>query len=275
MPEKYRTMQEIAYDAIRDGILAGRHGPGQRLIADDLAKELGVSRMPVREALHRLEVAGLVTITPHRGAVVSELSENECVEIYHVRAVLDGLATRLATPHLSEADETICKSCHGATVDLAGLKGQFDVNRANLQKAFDAAVKTAVGTSHYLLNSKTTAGVTTYAVITKTEAPTSVVLTGGRSVTVTFTYATPFDNGFGTSVTTLGVPFRRVSLSSTLNAAGDGFDAPLFATDGIIAKASWNLGMVNAANVIHNPSFTFQVLSATTEKFLASGGSGL
>lgn len=104
MPEKYRTMQEIAYDAIRDGILAGRHAPGQRLIADELAKNLGVSRMPVREALHRLEVAGLVTITPHRGAVVSELSEAECIEIYHVRAVLDGLATRLATPNLTEAD---------------------------------------------------------------------------------------------------------------------------------------------------------------------------
>ena len=97
-------MQEIAHDAIRDGILTGRHAPGQRLIADDLAKELGVSRMPVREALHRLEVAGLVTIAPHRGAVVSELSETECIEIYHVRAVLDGLATRLATPNLSEAD---------------------------------------------------------------------------------------------------------------------------------------------------------------------------
>jgi len=104
MPEKYRTMQEIAYDAIRDGILAGRHAPGQRLIADELAKELGVSRMPVREALHRLEVAGLVTITPHRGAVVSALSEAECIEIYHVRAVLDGLATRLATPNLTEVD---------------------------------------------------------------------------------------------------------------------------------------------------------------------------
>jgi DNA-binding GntR family transcriptional regulator len=106
MPEKYRTMQEIAYGAIRDGILAGRHGPGQRLIADELAKELGVSRMPVREALHRLEAAGLVTITPHRGAMVSELSENECAEIYHIRAVLDGLATRLASPNLSQADHT-------------------------------------------------------------------------------------------------------------------------------------------------------------------------
>lgn len=106
MPEKYRTMQEIAYGAIRDGILTGRHCPGQRLIADDLAKELGVSRMPVREALHRLEAAGLVTMAPHRGAVVSELSENECAEIYHIRAVLDGLATRLAASNLSDADHT-------------------------------------------------------------------------------------------------------------------------------------------------------------------------
>ena len=104
MPEKYRTMQEIAYGAIRDGILDGRYGPGQRLVAEDLAKELGVSRMPVREALHRLEAAGLVAIAPHRGAMVSELSENECAEIYHIRAVLDGLATRLAAPHLSAAD---------------------------------------------------------------------------------------------------------------------------------------------------------------------------
>jgi len=104
MTEKYRTMQEIAYGAIRDAILTGRHGPGQRLIADELAKELGVSRMPVREALHRLEAAGLVTIAPHRGAMVSELSESECAEIYHIRAVLDGLATRLASPNLSHGD---------------------------------------------------------------------------------------------------------------------------------------------------------------------------
>ncbi len=100
----YRTMQEIAYDAIRDAVLSGRYAAGKRLIADEVAKELGVSRMPVREALHRLGVAGLITITPHRGAVVSQLSETEIVEIYHIRAVLDGLAARLATPNLTPAD---------------------------------------------------------------------------------------------------------------------------------------------------------------------------
>jgi DNA-binding GntR family transcriptional regulator len=100
----YRTMQEIVYDTIRDAILSGRYRPGQRLVADELAREMGVSRMPVREALHRLEATGLVTLTPHRGAVVNELSEGEIIEIYHIRAVLDGLATRLAAPHLAKPD---------------------------------------------------------------------------------------------------------------------------------------------------------------------------
>ena len=77
---------------------------GHRLVADDLAQEFGTSRMPVREALQRLENAGLVSITPHRGAVVSELSEQEIVEVYHIRAVLEGLAARLAAPHLGPAD---------------------------------------------------------------------------------------------------------------------------------------------------------------------------
>jgi DNA-binding GntR family transcriptional regulator len=103
---QYRTMPEIAYDTIRDAILSGRHAPRQRLVTEDLARELGVSRMPVREALRRLEVSGLVTITPHKGAVVSQLSEAEVAEIFHIRAVLEGLATRLAATKLTPADHT-------------------------------------------------------------------------------------------------------------------------------------------------------------------------
>lgn len=104
MATAYRTMKDIAYDAIREAILSGRFAPGQRLVADELAQEFGTSRMPVREALQRLENAGLVSITPHRGAVVSELSEQEIGEVYHIRAVLEGLAARLAAPHLGPAD---------------------------------------------------------------------------------------------------------------------------------------------------------------------------
>ena len=117
----YRTMQEIVYDTIRESILNGHYPPGHRLVADDLAQEMGVSRMPIREALHRLEVAGLVTMMPHRGAVVSEFSEPDIIEVYHIRAVLDGLAARLAIPNLTDADFK-----------------QFDKLIAEMQKGIDS-----------------------------------------------------------------------------------------------------------------------------------------
>ncbi len=100
----YRTMQEIAYESMREAILTGRYAPGDHLTLEDLARELGTSMMPIREALKRLELAGLVRIVPHRGAVVSELSRREIVEIYQMRAVLEGLAVRLAAPKM-QADE--------------------------------------------------------------------------------------------------------------------------------------------------------------------------
>ena len=101
---KYRTMQEIVYNTIKERILAGTYSPGERLITNDLANELGVSRMPVREALQRLEAAtGLVTLIPHKGATVNVVSQDDIVEVFHMRAVLEGLAARLACPHMSKS----------------------------------------------------------------------------------------------------------------------------------------------------------------------------
>jgi DNA-binding GntR family transcriptional regulator len=142
MISTYRTLQEIAHDTIRDAILNGRYQPGQRLVADDLAKDVGVSRMPIREALHRLEVGGLVTMTPHRGAVVNEISEDEIIEIYHIRAVLDGLATRLATPHLTQDDHERLRTivdAMGAAVKAKDLDRVLRVNREFHQIVWRAA----------------------------------------------------------------------------------------------------------------------------------------
>jgi DNA-binding GntR family transcriptional regulator len=100
---RYRTMQEIVYETIKERILKGQYQPGQRLITGDLSTEMGVSRMPVREALHRLEAAtGLITLTPHKGAVVSESSEDDQRDIFRIRAVLEALATRLACAGISK-----------------------------------------------------------------------------------------------------------------------------------------------------------------------------
>ena len=89
--KKYRTMQEIVYGTIKERILKGQYSPGQRLITNDLATGLGVSRMPIREALQRLEAAtGLVTLIPHKGAVVNVISDDDIAEVFRIRVVLEG-----------------------------------------------------------------------------------------------------------------------------------------------------------------------------------------
>ncbi len=141
MVANYRTLKEIVFDALREAILHGKYQPGQHLVADDLARELGVSRMPVREALHRLEVTGLVSITPHRGAVINELSESEIIEIYHIRAVLEGLAARLAVVNLLPADH---QQLTMILVEMAQMAhaGKVDA-MLNLNQAFHRVIWTA------------------------------------------------------------------------------------------------------------------------------------
>jgi len=98
--EDYRTMQDIVFTALRNDIFAGKLKPGERLNTARLAERLGVSRMPVREALSRLISVGLVENLPHRGTFVKKLSVDDVVEIYCIRAALEGIAARLAAPRL-------------------------------------------------------------------------------------------------------------------------------------------------------------------------------
>ncbi|WP_207538483.1 GntR family transcriptional regulator [Sabulicella rubraurantiaca] len=89
---------------VQEAIRSGRLALGQRLIEADLARELGVSRGSLREALNRLSTAGLVEIVPNRGAVVRRLSRKEVADRYQIRARLEGLAAALAAERLHEAD---------------------------------------------------------------------------------------------------------------------------------------------------------------------------
>ena len=101
---QYRTIKHIVYDELRRSIVTGKYPAGSRLVADHLARQLGVSPTPVREALHRLEAEGLVRVNPHHGVEVSQLSIQEIIEIYQIRGALECLATRLAAAHLTEGD---------------------------------------------------------------------------------------------------------------------------------------------------------------------------
>jgi DNA-binding GntR family transcriptional regulator len=98
-------------ERLLEGILNGEYRPDSRIIETQVARELGTSQAPVREALRGLEALGLVEITPFRGARVRQPSRREIIEAYAVRSALEALAARLAVPSLSDAN----------LVELAGL----------------------------------------------------------------------------------------------------------------------------------------------------------
>ncbi|GAB2570657.1 GntR family transcriptional regulator [Microlunatus antarcticus] len=92
------------YGAIREGIRSGEIAAGSRLRLRDLAAQLGTSPMPVREAIGRLEQNGLVVRTPHRGAVVADLTPAELAHVYATRLLLEVEATRLGCRSVAAED---------------------------------------------------------------------------------------------------------------------------------------------------------------------------
>src|SRR5215217_1329322 len=89
VPIQRQTIASMTVEALRERILRGDYPDGEPLRQDALAEELGVSRIPVREALRQLEAEGLVTFNPHRGAVVSSLSLEEIAELFELRAEIE------------------------------------------------------------------------------------------------------------------------------------------------------------------------------------------
>jgi DNA-binding GntR family transcriptional regulator len=103
-PLNHATLAEQVYQHLRQQILSNAFPPDAALPEKLLAAQLAVSRVPVREALHRLAAEGLVTLRPRQGAVVSSLSPRQFLDAYRVREALEDLAIRLALPNLTRAD---------------------------------------------------------------------------------------------------------------------------------------------------------------------------
>src|SRR5512141_423330 len=93
---KHAPLNKVVADSIRERILAGEFEPGERLAEERLSEELGVSRMPVREALRALAAEGIVTIEPRRGASVTSYTPQQVQELVEVRATLESLNAKLA-----------------------------------------------------------------------------------------------------------------------------------------------------------------------------------
>jgi len=110
------------YNLLKESILTGRLESGSRLVELSLASELGVSRTPIREALKRLSVEGLVTVDPVRGMIVRRIDPHEVEDFYITREVLDGLAARLAAQRLS-GDQLIRLRTILESMESAHLRG--------------------------------------------------------------------------------------------------------------------------------------------------------
>ena len=111
---EHTNLAEKVYRRIIDTILDGTLSPKERLVCNDIAKHFGVSRTPVREALVRLEKEGFIHSVPRSGTYVNSFTPEEMKEIYEIREVLEGVATRMATgspdPELLEKMRKACEN---------------------------------------------------------------------------------------------------------------------------------------------------------------------
>lgn len=99
---EYLPLRDVVFNTLRQAILKGELAPGERLMEIALAKKLGVSRTPIREAIRKLELEGLVLMIPRRGAEVARISEKSLKDVLEVRRSLEELAIELACQRMTE-----------------------------------------------------------------------------------------------------------------------------------------------------------------------------
>lgn len=101
---KFRSIADQLYDYLSNAIIEGALKPGEKLVEDDLRNKFGISRSPIRECFRILQSEGLIVIEPRKGAYVKKLSQKEITDIFPVRANLEGLAAKLATPNMGDRE---------------------------------------------------------------------------------------------------------------------------------------------------------------------------
>ncbi len=103
-PKNIQSVREKTYSLLRKQLLTGQFPPNERLTEESLARKLGVSRTPVREALHKLELEGLVQTTGSRGFCVPEESTEDMNELFEIRAILEGHALACVCEIIADED---------------------------------------------------------------------------------------------------------------------------------------------------------------------------
>lgn len=101
---EYLPLRDVVFNTLREAILKGELRPGERLMEIQLAQRLGVSRTPIREAIRKLELEGLVLMVPRKGAEVAKITEKSMQDVLEVRRALEALAIQLACERITEEE---------------------------------------------------------------------------------------------------------------------------------------------------------------------------
>jgi DNA-binding GntR family transcriptional regulator len=110
--DEFLPLRDVVFNTLRQAILTGELKPGERLMEIHLANKLGVSRTPIREAIHKLELEGLVTMIPRRGAEVAQITEKSMSDVLEVRRAMDALCAELACDRITEEEtEQLNQAC--------------------------------------------------------------------------------------------------------------------------------------------------------------------
>jgi DNA-binding GntR family transcriptional regulator len=104
MRPTFRSKNEAVYDALRQAIIQGEYEPGSRLVIDDLAETMGVSQIPIREALRQLEADGFITIEPYVGATLTQINASFIFEIFALLESLEVICSRTACRCMTDAE---------------------------------------------------------------------------------------------------------------------------------------------------------------------------
>lgn len=110
--DEFLPLRDVVFNTLRQAILTGELKPGERLMEIHLANRLGVSRTPIREAIRKLELEGLVTMIPRRGAEVAQITEKSMSDVLEVRRAVDALCVELACDRITKDElAALKKAC--------------------------------------------------------------------------------------------------------------------------------------------------------------------
>ena len=141
--DEYLPLRDVVFNTLRKAILTGELKPGERLMEIHLANRMGVSRTPIREAIRKLELEGLVIMIPRRGAEVAQITEKSLKDVLEVRRALDALCVELACDRISAGEEEQLKEACDEFVRATKTKDATIIAKADV--AFHDIIVHATG----------------------------------------------------------------------------------------------------------------------------------